>query len=93
MLKGNSPCIFQTVFSLGKGTACMAQAALPTLTHLCVTCGYSHAHSWVYNWPGKFSLSFLESLLREVGTSAGSILKSLGFAAPALLSELVFCCP
>lgn len=57
------------------------------LTHLSVTCGYSHAG--LENLP----LHFLESLLWEVGTSTGSILKSLGFAAPPLLSEQVFCCP
>lgn len=37
----------------------------------------------------NFPLHF--PLLWEVGTSPGSILKSLGFAAPALLSEQVFC--
>lgn len=39
----------------------------------------------------KFPSPFLESWRWEVGTSTGSILKPLGFAAPTLLSERVFC--
>jgi len=39
----------------------------------------------------KFPSPLLESRLWDVSTSMGSILEPLGFAAPALLSERVFC--
>lgn len=76
MLKEILLCLFQSVSSLGKGRACVAQAApeahtpvspvaIPMLTGECTT--------GLENFP----LHFLESLLWEVGTSTGTILTSL----------------
>lgn len=79
----------------GKGTAHMAQAApAHRATEGSHTCGSPVGTPMLTGGCTtgleNFPLCFLESLLWEVGTSPGSILRSLGFVAPALFQSRCF---